>query len=143
MSAFALSDDAKASSQMLYVTRRGRGGGFEARIRGHILDLADPDSGHSLAPTPNDLFIASIASDIAWSARNFLRTFDLPDDVSVSAEWRTREGLRSPAALDLTITVSRPAQAVGAALGAALEQSLAARSLTQAVVRVSLDETDR
>lgn len=142
MSTLTLDDGAKVSSLTLYVTRRGRGDGFEASIRGHILDLADPDSGHSLAPTPDDLFIASIASDIAWSARNFLRTLDLPDDVSVSAEWRTREGLRSLADLNLTITVSRRAQAVTAALGAALEQSLAARSLAEAVVRISLEETE-
>lgn len=142
MSTLTLDDGAKVSSLTLYVTRRGRGDGFEASIRGHILDLADPDSGHSLAPTPDDLFIASIVSDIAWSARNFLRTLDLPDDVSVSAEWRTREGLRSLADLNLTITVSRRAQAVTAALGAALEQSLAARSLAEAVVRISLEETE-
>lgn len=142
MSTLTLDDGAKVSSLTLYVTRRGRGDGFEASIRGHILDLADPDSGHSLAPRPDDLFIASIASDIAWSARNFLRTLDLPDDVSVSAEWRTREGLRSLADLNLTITVSRRAQAVTAALGAALEQSLAARSLAEAVVRISREETE-
>ena len=142
MSTLTLDKGARVSSLTLYVTRRGRGDGFEASIRGHILDLADPDSGHSLAPTPDDLFIASIASDIAWSARNFLRTLDLPDDVSVSAEWRTREGLRSLADLNLAITVSRRAQAVAAALGDALEQSLAARSLAEAVVRISLDETD-
>jgi uncharacterized OsmC-like protein len=142
VSTLTLDEGAKVSSLTLYVARRGRGDGFEASIRGHILDLADPDSGHSLAPTPDDLFIASIASDIAWSARNFLRALDLPDDVSVSAEWRTREGLRSLADLNLTITVSRRAQAVNAALGAALEQSLAARSLAEAVVRISLDETE-
>jgi len=44
----------------------------------------------------------------------------------------------------LTLYVTRPrrrAQAVTAALGAALEQSLAARSLADAVVRIALDET--
>jgi len=137
-----LDEGAKVSSLTLYVTRRGRGDGFEASIRGHILDLADPDSGHSLAPTPDDLFIASIASDIAWSARNFLRALELPDDVSVSAEWRTRERLRSLADLNLTATVSRRAQAVTTALGAALEQSLTARSLAEAVLRISLDEAE-
>ena len=142
MSTLTLDEGVKASSLTLYVTRRGRGDGFEASIRGHILDLADPDSGHSLAPTPDDLFFASIASDIAWSARNFLRALDLPDDVSVSAEWRAWKGLRSLADLTLTITVSRRAQSVTAALGAALEQSLAARSLAEAVVRISLDETE-
>jgi len=76
---------APTSSNGLFVIPRGRGDGFQASIRGHILDLADPNSGHALAPTPNDLFIASIASGLAWSARSFLRSHRLPDDVSVFA----------------------------------------------------------
>jgi hypothetical protein len=45
--------------------------GFEASIHGHMLELADPMD--RLAPSPDDLLIASIASDLAWSARTFLR----------------------------------------------------------------------
>src|SRR5262249_1509324 len=69
----------------LFVGPRGRGDGFRASVRGHMLELADPGDADGLAPTPDDLFVASIASELAWSARRFLRTRGLPDDVSVSA----------------------------------------------------------
>jgi hypothetical protein len=127
------------SSHALFVIPRGRGDGFQASIRGHILDLADPTSGHTLAPTPDDLFILSIASECAWSAQRFLRAFDLPDDVSVSAKWRTPENLPGPADITLIVTVSRRAEAVSAALAVAFANSLAARSLAEPVVHISLE----
>jgi len=132
-----------SSSHALFVIPRGRGDGFRASIRGHVLDLAEPSSGHALAPTPDDLFIVSIASELAWSARSSLRAYGLPDDVSVSATWRTREDLPSPADIDLSVTVSRRAEAVGAVLAAALANSLTARSPAESVVRISLEGVDR
>ena len=108
-----------------------------------ILDLANPSSGHALARTPDDLFIVSIASELAWSAQRFLRAYGLPDDVTVSATWRTQEDLPSLAGISLTVTVSRRAEAVGAALGAAFENSLAARSLAEPVVHISFEGVNR
>src|SRR4051812_20425165 len=96
-----------ASSQTLTVYQPGLTGGFRVSIRGHIVDLADPDSGHELAPTPEDLFVASLASQLAWSALSFLHAHGQPEDVSVSANWRTDENLPSRENLDLTVTVSR------------------------------------
>ncbi|MFZ1880212.1 MAG: hypothetical protein WAU41_08605 [Gaiellaceae bacterium] len=139
-------DDFRAaarSSHALFVIPRERGDGFQVSIRGHILDLADPRSGHELAPTPDDLFIVSIASQYAWSARSFLRDAGLPDEVSVSAQWRTPGDLRLLADINLTVTVSRSAEAVTAALGAALENSLAARSPAEPVVHISLEGATR
>lgn len=127
------------SSNGLFIVPRGRGDGFQATIRGHLLDLADPDSGHALAPTPDDLFIASIASELAWSARRFLRGYGLPDDVNVSARWRTQEDQPSLVDINLTVTVSSRAEALSAALTAALENSLAARSLPEPVVHISFE----
>jgi uncharacterized OsmC-like protein len=127
----------------LFVIPRGRGEGLRASIRGHILDLADASSGHALAPTPDDLFVVSIASEFARSARRFLRASGLPDYVSVSATWRTHEDLPSLADIDLTVTVSRRAEAVSAALAAAFANSLAARSLAQPVVYISLEGVNR
>ena len=134
---------APTSSRGLFVIPRGRGDGFQASIRGHILDLADPSSGHALAPTPDDLFIASIASDVAWSARGFLRAYGLPDDVSVSAKWRTTEGHPGLADIDLTVTVSRGAEALSGALAAAFTNGLAARSLAEPVVHISFEGVDQ
>jgi len=131
------------SSHGLFVIQRGRGDGFQATIRGHILDLADPSSGHALAPTPDDLFIVSIASEFGWSARRFLRAYGLPDEVSVSARWRTHEDLPSLADISLTVTVSRRVEAVSAALAAAFANSLAARSLAEPVVHISFEGVNR
>jgi hypothetical protein len=49
----------------LFVIPTRRGDGFRASVRGRMLDLADPDAGHRLAPTPDDLFLLSIASALA------------------------------------------------------------------------------
>ncbi len=131
------------SSHALLVIPGGRGDGFQANIRGHMLDLADPSSGHALAPTPDDLFIVSIASEFAWSAQTLLRAYGLPDDVSVSATWRAHEGLPNLADIKLTVTVSIRAEAVGAALSAAFANSLAARSLAEPVVHISFEGVNR
>ena len=131
------------SSHGLFVIPRGWGDGLQASIRGHLLDLADPNSGHELAPTPDDLLIASMASDLAWSAQRFLRAHGLADYVSVSAQWRTHENLPSLADVDLTVTVSRRAEALSRALAAAFANSLAARSLAEPAVHVSFEGVGR
>jgi hypothetical protein len=69
---------AATSSNGLFVIPCGRGDGLQASIRGHILDLADPNSGHALAPTPDDLFVASIASGPGPRGASFAPTDCLP-----------------------------------------------------------------
>lgn len=117
------------SRDALFVIPSGRGDGFRASIRGHLLELADPSSAHGIAPTPDDLLVASIASDCAWFARRFLRARGLPDYVSVSAEWRAREHPRSLASVAVTVTVHKAARPLSGALVTALEDRFAARSL--------------
>lgn len=137
---------ATAPVHNVFVIPRRQGNGFQASVRGHVLDLIDPSS-YALAPTTDDLFTVSIAAALAWAARRFLRARSLPDYVSVSAEWRTPEDPRSPADITTTVTVSSGAEAVTAALTAALttalENSLAARSLAKPVVRISLEGANR
>ena len=132
-----------ASSRDLFVLPHGRREGFWANIRGHVLDLADPDTGYGLAPNPDDLFVASIASELAWTARKILRGSWLPDDVSVAATWRRKADPATLADINLTITVSRLATAVDAALAAAIDNSLAARSLVEPIARISWDGANR
>ena len=117
-----------ASYDALFVIPSGRGG-LWASIRGHVLELADPGSVHGLAPTPDDLFVASIASDLAWSARHFLRAHGLPDDVSVSAQSRRLEDPPSLADIRMTVTVSQTVAPMSDALEEALAERVAARSL--------------
>jgi uncharacterized OsmC-like protein len=134
--------DAAPASHALFVVPSGHGDGFQASIRGHMLELADP-ADHRLAPSPDDLLVASIASDLAWSARRVLRAYGLPEDVSVSAKWRATEGLPGPADVDLKVTVSRLTEAVSEALAAAFASSLAARSLAEPVVHISYEGVNR
>jgi uncharacterized OsmC-like protein len=103
-----------------------------------MLELADPTD-HRLAPSPDDLLIAAIASDLAWSARRFLRARGLPEYVSVSAKWQTREDPPGLDDINLTVTVTSRAEAVSGALATSFENSLAARSLAEPVVHISLD----
>jgi hypothetical protein len=121
------------SSDVLFVIPRGRGGGLQASIRGHLLELADPGSGHGLAPTPDDLFVVAIASDLAWLARRFLRDHGLPGDVSVSAHSRRLDGPPSVMEISMTVTVSESVAAMSTALENALAQRVAARSLEEPV----------
>jgi uncharacterized OsmC-like protein len=139
-------DDSQAaltSSRALFVLPHERRDGFWADIRGHVLDLADPDTGHGLAPNPDDLFIVSIASELAWTARRILRGSGLPDDVSVSANWRTNADPPTLSDINLTVTVSRRAEAASGALAAALDNSLAARSLAEPTARISWEGANR
>jgi uncharacterized OsmC-like protein len=93
-----------------------------------LLELAEPSLVNRLAPTPDDLFIASIASDLAWMARHFLRAHGVSDDVSISAEWRTPENTPRLADISMTVTVSGTVEAIGDALEDALLERVGARS---------------
>jgi uncharacterized OsmC-like protein len=130
--------EAAPTSHALFITPTRRWDGFQASIHGHMLELADPTD-HRLAPSPDDLLIAAIASDLAWSARRFLRARGLPEYVSVSAKWQTREDPPGLDDINLTVTVTSRAEAVSGALATSFENSLAARSLAEPVVHISLD----
>jgi hypothetical protein len=119
---------ALASRQVLFVTP-GRADGLRATIRGHVIELAEPNPAHPLAPTPDDLFVASIASDLAWSACHFLRAHGLAGDVSVTAEWHRLESPPRLAEVSVTVTVPETAEAQSGALEGILGERIAARSL--------------
>jgi hypothetical protein len=130
------------SSRALFVLAHKRRDGFWASIRGHALHLADPGS-HSLAPTDDDLYIVSLASTAAWCARRFLRAHGLLDNVSVCAEWRTEDDPPNLADIKLTLTVPTCAEAVNAALAAAVKKRIETRSVAAPVVHISLEEATR
>ena len=96
-----------------------------------------------LAPNPDDLFVLSIASELAWIARRILRGSGLPDDVSVSASWRKNADPPTLCDVNLTITVSDRALGRESALAAALDTSLAARSRVKPVARISWEGANR
>jgi putative redox protein len=53
---------------------------FRIGVRQHILHVDQPmdDGGTDVAPTPTELFVASLASCVAFYARRFLARHDLP-----------------------------------------------------------------
>ena len=109
----------------LFIIPCSRGDGFRASIRGHQLELADPSSGQDVAPTPDDLRVAAIASDFAWFARRFLRDRGLDDYVSVTARLCVND--RSPGLdhVDMALTVSEGTDTGRITLTAALEREFA------------------
>lgn len=123
----------------LFVVPRGRSDGFQARVGGHVLDLIDP-SLYALAPAADDLMVLSIASPLAWSARPLLRRRGLPDYVGVNAEWQKRDDPPCLDDINVTVTVSRRAEAFSEELTASLEQTLASRSFAKPVLHVSFEE---
>jgi hypothetical protein len=129
---------ASASRDVLFVIPSGRGqglDGFRASIRGHLLELADPDSGHRLAPTPDDLLIASIASDFAWFTQRFLRARGIADYPTVSAGWLAHEDPRHLGDVEVTVALPKAAAPMTETLSAALESRFA-RSLRDALLNV-------
>lgn len=53
---------------------------FEIDVRGHVIVVDQPveDGGTDTAPTPTELFVAGLASCVAFYARRYLVRHDLP-----------------------------------------------------------------
>lgn len=68
-------------SEGIRVEHKG-GDVFEIDVRGHLVHVDQPvDAGGSdAAPTPTELFVASLASCVAHYARRYLVRHDLPTD---------------------------------------------------------------
>jgi putative redox protein len=62
------------------VVRHLEGDRFRVEIRGHVVEVDQPieDGGDDKAPTPTELFAASLASCVGFYAERFLRRHDLP-----------------------------------------------------------------
>ena len=69
------------TTEPLAVTHLG-GDRFEIAVRGHTITVDQPvaDGGTDEAPTPTELFIASLASCVAFFARRYLARHNLPTD---------------------------------------------------------------
>lgn len=73
----------------LRVEHRG-GDRFEIALRGHVLHVDQPvdAGGDDSAPTPTELFVAGLASCVAFYARRFLHRHGLPTDgLAVTAQY--------------------------------------------------------
>jgi putative redox protein len=66
------------------------GARFAVGIRDHVVTVDQPvaDGGEDTAPTPTELFVASLISCTAFYARRYLARHDLPTaDLAVTAEY--------------------------------------------------------
>jgi putative redox protein len=70
-----------ADRRLMRVEYRG-GDQFDINVRGHVVRVDQPvkDGGDDSAPTPTELFIASLASCVAFYARRYLARHNLPTD---------------------------------------------------------------
>src|ERR1035437_8661763 len=83
-----MTDDAEASRRVRVDYEAGDR--FRIAVRQHTISVDQPasDGGEDTAPTPTELFIASLASCVAFSARRFAARHDIPTDgLAVPAEF--------------------------------------------------------
>ncbi len=83
---------------------------FEIDIRGHLLHVDQPvDAGGSdAAPTPTELFVASLASCVAHYARRYLARHQLATDgLSVSATFSMEGGPARVGRIAVSVQVPR------------------------------------
>ena len=81
---------------------------FDIVVRGHhvLVDQPVDAGGEDRAPTPTELFVASLASCVAFYARRYLRRHGLPEDgLTVSAGYEMASGPARVSALRMRITV--------------------------------------
>jgi putative redox protein len=82
---------------------------FDIAIRGHVVhvDQPEPDGGTDTAPTPTELFVASLASCVAFYARRYLKRHDLPQEgLTVTAQ--AESGAKPSRVASMTITLTLP-----------------------------------
>jgi len=82
---------------------------FAVGMRDHVLTVDQPvaDGGENTAPTPTELFIASLTSCIAFYARRYLARHDLPTaGMAVTAEYTL--ALRPARVDDIRVDITLP-----------------------------------
>jgi len=86
----------------------GSGDRFSIAIRDHVVQVDQPveDGGDDSAPTPLELFLASLASCVAHYARRYLRRHDLPTEgLQVTARWHMAKNPARVGSIDIDLTI--------------------------------------
>lgn len=82
---------------------------FEIDVRGHLVAVDQPveDGGADSAPTPTELFVAGLASCVAFYARRYLVRHDLPvEGLAVRSDFEM--GSRPARVASIRVEVSLP-----------------------------------
>ena len=86
----------------------GPGDRFSIAIRDHVVEVDQPaeDGGDDTAPTPLELFLASLASCVAHYARRYLRRHDLPTEgLAVTCRWEMAKNPARVGSVDIDLTI--------------------------------------
>jgi uncharacterized OsmC-like protein len=100
-----MTQDLAAVCHRLRVDHEG-GDRFRIGIRQHTVRVDQPasDGGDDTAPTPSELFVASLASCVAFYVRRFLSRHGLPvEGLSVTAEYAMASHPARVATVDLQV----------------------------------------
>lgn len=133
-----------AALRPLRVEHRG-GDKFDITVRGHVVRVDQPvkDRGEDTAPTPTELFIASLASCVAFYARRYLARHDLPTDgLAVEATFEMGSKPARVAGIDLRLIVPEgvPAERLDALLAVASHCTVHNTLVTTPEVSITLAE---
>ena len=82
---------------------------FSIAIRGHLIlvDQPESDGGSDTGPSPTELFVASLASCVAFYARRYLKRHNLPEQgLTVTAQ--AESGARPSRVAGMTIILTIP-----------------------------------
>lgn len=82
---------------------------FAIQVRGHVLyvDQPESDGGQDTAPTPTELFVASLASCVAFYARRYLARHGL-DASGLAVSARAEFGAKPSRVASMVLTLTLP-----------------------------------
>ena len=124
------------------VEHRG-GDKFDISVRGHVItvDQSVKDGGDDTAPTPTELFIASLASCVAFYARRYLSRHHLPTEglaVETTFEMGSRPARVSGIDVRVLVPKGVPAERLDALLAVATHCTVHNTLDTKPVVSITL-----
>ena len=99
----------RSPAPAICVRHRGRDR-FDIETRGHVVTVDQPQDagGEDYGPTPTELFVASVASCVAFYARRYLARHHIdPTGLSVLASWHT--AAKPPRVDEIEISIDVPA----------------------------------
>ena len=84
---------------------------FDIRVREHTITVDQPEAvgGADTGPTPTELFVAGLASCVAFSARRYLRRHDI-DPTGLAVRTRYRMGSRPARVAAVTLEIQLPVE---------------------------------
>lgn len=118
----------------MITVRHIRGDQARIEVRGHevLTDQPVEDGGDDTAPTPTELFVASLAACVAYYSEQFLRRHRLPTEgLSVTCDYKWAENPHRVGAIELRVDAPGLTQAKVEAFTRVIEHCTVHNSLRQ------------